>query len=148
MKQLFTFCFFLMAALGLNAQNPVSWTVVYKPISATEGEIVATAMIEKPWHMYSQKATEDGPIPTTFTFSDSKLYQLNGKTEESNAHEEFDKAFGAKIASFSGSAEFKQKVKLSGAKAGTVIPFKVEYMVCNDMTCLPPKTVDLNVKVQ
>jgi hypothetical protein len=130
-----------------QTQNPVTWKVAFNASSAVEGEIIISAAIEPGWHTYSQRPTTDGPIPTSFSFTPSKQYELIGKTEESNAHEEFDKAFEAKTFIFTGKAEFKQKIKITG-KPGFIIPFKVEFMSCNDRMCLPPKTVDLNVKVQ
>lgn len=149
MKKILTLCFTLFTAAHVysQAQNPVTWMASYKSISASEGEIIITAHIEKNWHTYSQKPTADGPIPTSFSFTPSKQYQLVGKTEESPAHEEFQEAFGAKVFLFSDKAEFKQKIKITG-KPGFSVPFKVEYMCCDDKMCLPPKTMDLNVKVQ
>lgn len=147
-KKFLTLCFALVALLGISqTKDPVKWTASYKAISATEGEITVTASIEKTWHTYSQKATADGPVPTSFNFAPAKHYQLIGKTEESEAHEEFDNAFGAKTAVFSDKAEFKQKIKVL-AKGAQTISFKVEYMCCDDKMCLPPKTVDLTVKTQ
>jgi thiol:disulfide interchange protein DsbD len=149
MKNIITFCISLFTFLSIQAQvqNPVKWVASYKSISATEGEIVISATIDKGWHTYSQKPTTDGPIPTSFNFTPSKQYQLIGKTEENQAHEEFQEAFGAKVFLFSDKAEFKQKIKIT-SKSGFAIPFKVEYMCCDDKMCLPPKTIDLNVKVQ
>lgn len=149
MKQLLTLC---LAFLGITstfaqAPNPINWTAVYKSISASEGEIVITGTLEKGWHTYSQRPTDAGPIPTSFTFTPSKFYKTDGKTTEANAHEEFVKAFDAKIFVFNEKAEFRQKIKLSG-KAGFMVAIKIDYMCCNDMMCLPPKTVDLQVKVQ
>src|SRR6185436_9588093 len=95
-----------------QSKNPLSWQASYVPASATEGEIVITAKIETGWHTYSQRATDAGPIPTSFTFTPSKQYQLVGKTEESEAHEEFVPAFEAKIFVFKDKAEFRQKVKI------------------------------------
>lgn len=149
MKKIIALCFGLFAFLNAHSQapNPVSWMATYKSISASEGEIVITALIEKNWHTYSQRPTADGPIPTSFSFPLSKQYQLDGKTEESQAHEEYQEAFGAKVFLFSDKAEFRQKIKILG-KGGFPISFKVEYMSCDDKMCLPPKTVDLSVKVQ
>ncbi len=139
---------FLMAfTLNSQTQNPVTWQATYKNISATEGEIIIIATIEKGWHTYSQRESDAGPIPTSFKFDASKQYLLVGKTEESNAHEEFVKAFDAKIFVFTGKAEFKQKIKFS-ANVKPTITFKVDFMCCNDAMCLPPKTVDLSVKVK
>lgn len=148
MKKLFFLCLSTLSTLlSLAQQNPVTWTATYKSTSATEGEVVITATIEKNWHTYSQRPTDAGPIPTTIKFSAAKNYMLVGRTEESNAHEEFVKAFDAKIFVFTGKAEFKQKVKLN-TKTPTNIGLTVEYMCCNDQMCLPPKTIDLIVKAQ
>jgi len=137
---------FLYSGAKSQTQNPVKWQTNYKSISATEGEIIITADIEKGWHTYSQRPTDAGPIPTSFKYTPSKDYEVIGKTEESNSHEEYVKAFEAKIFVFTGKAEFKQKIKVK--KKGVAIVVKVEYMCCNDLMCLPPKTVDLNVKIQ
>jgi DsbC/DsbD-like thiol-disulfide interchange protein len=149
MKKIVAFFIGLFSFVNLNAQvqNPVSWTTSYKSMSATEGEITITAKIEKGWHTYSQRPTDAGPISTTFTFPPSSQYKLVGKTEENGSHEEFDKAFETKIFVFNETAEFKQKIKLTG-KASFDLKFNVECTVCNDNMCLPPKIVDLKVKVQ
>jgi len=142
----FTIAFISLASIKGQNTNPVTWQATYKAGSATEGEIILTATIEKGWHTYSQKVVADGPIATSFTFTPSKQYSLVGKTEESKAHEEYVKAFEAKISVFTDKAEFRQKIKHSGKPASVAI--KAEYMCCNDMMCLPPKTIDLTVKVQ
>lgn len=149
MKKPIAFCVALFLSLSVFSQapNPVSWITSYKSISATEGEITITALIEKTWHTYSQIPVTDGPIPTTFSFTPSKNFDLVGSTSESKPEEEYVEAFGAKVMHFSDKAEFKQKIKLN-SKAGFVIPFTVEYMCCDNKMCLPPKTVNLSVKTQ
>jgi thiol:disulfide interchange protein DsbD len=149
MKKIIVLMFMLCSFFTLKSQtqNPVTWAATYKSISATEGEIIITATIEKGWHTYSQRESDAGPIPTSFKFDASKNYQLVGKTEESNSHEEFVKAFEAKIFVFKDKAEFRQKVKVT--TAGKLdIAFKADFMCCNDAMCLPPKTVNLSVKVK
>jgi thiol:disulfide interchange protein DsbD len=74
-------------------------------------------------------------------------YELIDKTLETDAHEEFVKAFDAKIFVFTNKAEFKQKIKIKN-KNHFSITMKIEYMSCNDMMCLPPKTIELQVKIQ
>lgn len=149
MKKLIALTFvFFMSAMGFaQAPSPVNWITSYKAISATEGEITMTALIDKTWHTYSQIAVTDGPIPTTFSFTPSQNYELIGKTSESKPEEEYVEAFGAKVLHFSEKAVFTQKVKLNG-KAGFMINFSVEYMCCDNKMCLPPKTVALSVKTQ
>ena len=144
---LLSFAIFLSTAFFAQENNPVIWKAHYQKISATEGEIVIEAQIQKNWHTYSQRPTEDGPIPTSFTFTPSPAYELVGAAIESEAHEEFVPAFDAKIFVFTNKAEFRQKIKLSG-KPGFIIKLSVEYMSCNDMMCLPPKTIELSVMTQ
>lgn len=126
--------------------TPVKWDGHYKELSNGEAEIIITANIESHWHIYSQRPTDAGPIPTSFVFSEAKAFQLIGKTEEENAKEEFVKAFDAKIFVFTGKAIFKQKIKRINLKSFSTV-VKLEYMTCNDEKCLPPKTVDLTVEV-
>ncbi len=149
MKFLRLLSLLVLSSLRLSAQeqNPVLWTSSYRAISETEGEITLLARIEPGWHTYSQRPTDAGPISTSILFTESKLYELIGKVEEINVHEEYDKAFEAKLFMFSNKAEFKQKIKLK-AKPGFEVSFKVEYVCCSDKMCLPPKTIELKVKAQ
>lgn len=147
MKNFIFLLLFISTVTFAQGPNPILWSATYKAINAKEGEIIIQAAIEKGWHTYSQRPTDAGPIPTSFVFKPLPDYQLNDKTIETDAHEEFVKAFDAKIFIFSTKAEFRQKIKLKG-KAGFLIPIKIEYMCCNDMMCLPPKTIELQVKIQ
>jgi DsbC/DsbD-like thiol-disulfide interchange protein len=148
MKKLFTFFLpiFILLSASAQTQDPVHWKTSYKPTSITEGEIIIEASIDKGWHTYSQRPTDAGPISTSFTINPTKNYKLVGKVTETDAHEEFDEAFGAKLFVYHEKAEFHQKIRLT-SKGGFNIPFKVEFICCNDRMCLPPKTVDLSVKV-
>jgi thiol:disulfide interchange protein DsbD len=133
--------------LTAQQQDPLSWSAKYEAVNDKEGKIVVTAIIQKGWHTYSQRETDAGPIPTTFSFTPSKNYALKGKAEETGAHEEFDKAFEAKLHVFHDKALFTQRIAVTSSQPFT-IPFTVEYMSCNDMMCLPPKTATLQVRVQ
>jgi len=148
MNKFFLFLFFV-PLLVLNAQqkDPVTWTTSYKTLSAGEGEIFITGKIEKGWHIYSQRPTDAGPIPTSFTLVPSSAFEKSGDPVEEGSQEEFDKAFDAKIFVFNDKAVFRQKIKVK-AKPGFVVPIKLEYMSCNDMMCLPPKVIELSVKTQ
>ncbi len=136
------FAIFHIVGMAQNSLNPVSWKVTYIDKSNSEGEITFIATIQDKWHIYSQRATDAGPIPTSFTITPAVNFQLVGKVEETNAHEEFVKAFDAKVFVFEHEAVFKQKIKRKNNQSFT-IKMSLEFMTCNDMQCLPPKTVDL-----
>ncbi|MCD6017840.1 MAG: disulfide bond formation protein DsbD [Bacteroidetes bacterium] len=148
MKHIILLVFFFSAVTGFsqNALKPVTWSVSYVEKTATEGEIVFKAIIEKKWHIYSQRPTDVGPIPTSFTVTTDSNLELVGKTEEMEAHEEYVTAFEAKVFVFSGEAIFKQKVKRKNAK-GFSVNTSLEFMTCNDVQCLPPSTQNFTVAV-
>lgn len=140
------FSLFALQCISQNALKPVTWNVSYVEKSATEGEIVFKAVIEKKWHIYSQRPTDVGPIPTSFTVSPNVSIELIGKTEEMEAHEEFVAAFDAKVFVFSGETVFKQKVKRKSNNA-ILINTSLEFMTCNDVQCLPPSTLNFIVTI-
>jgi DsbC/DsbD-like thiol-disulfide interchange protein len=149
MKTLLILLSTFLCSIGMlqaQAPSPVKWSASYEKVNDKEGFIHIKADIDKGWHTYSQRPTDAGPIPSSFTFTPSKGYELIGKTEEEGAHEEFVKAFDAKIFVFTGTALFKQKINLK-SKGKQTIALKVEYMCCDDMMCLPPKTLELSVTV-
>ncbi len=148
MKNLFLILLSLFTVTGFaqTPLKPVTWNVVYVPTSATEGEIQYTATIEKKWHIYSQRPTDVGPIPTSFTVTTSADFDLVGKVEEGEAHEEYVAAFEAKVFVFSEKATFKQKIKLKNQKSFT-IKTSLEFMTCNDIQCLPPTILEFTVLV-
>ena len=135
-----------MVTFSQNPLKPVKWNATYVSISSTEGEIQFTASIEKKWHIYSQRPTDVGPIPTSFTITTSQDFELVGKVQEGQAHEEFVAAFDAKVFVFSDKAVFKQKIKLKNQK-GFTIKTALEFMTCNDAQCLPPTTLDFSVSI-
>lgn len=140
---------FLVINLVVFAQaplSPVSWSVSYSDLPNNEGEITFKAKIDPKWHIYSQRPTDAGPIPTSFNITAGAGFELTGKVQENDAHEEFVAAFDAKVFIFEKEAVFKQKIKRKST-AGFKISASVEYMTCNDRQCLPPKTVDLGVDV-
>lgn len=139
----------LAISIRVNAQNtinPVTWVANYVAKNATEGELVFTATIEKKWHIYSQRPTDAGPIPTSFTIKPTTNFELTGKVEETNAHEEYVPAFEAKVFVFEETAVFKQKIKLK-TKTNFIVNASLEFMTCNDKQCLPPKIVELVIAV-
>jgi ABC-type thiamine transport system substrate-binding protein len=149
MKKTFALFFSLFVFLAANSQvqNPIKWSATYTSFSNGEGEIIITGIIEKGWHTYSQQPNEAVPLPTLISFKESENYQLLGEAIEKNAQEEYDATLGKKLLVFVDKAEFKQKVQLK-AKGPQIILFTVEYISCDNKMCLPPTTIDLNVKIQ
>lgn len=138
MKKIFIISFIIMVASVSFAQaQPVKWQFEAVKKSNNQFEIIATAYIDAPWHMYSQ-FVKGGPVPTSFRFKANPLVRLSDKMqEEGRVEKNFDKNFGVEIATFSNKVQFKQLATLK-VNAKTKIAGVVEFMVCDDSHCLPP----------
>ncbi|MFY0252407.1 protein-disulfide reductase DsbD domain-containing protein [Chitinophaga sp. 30R24] len=148
MKKLFTVLalFALPILASAQIENPVKWSFTAKKVNATTYEVHATATINSGWHLYSQDAGE-GPVPTTFKFTKNPLAVTTGKVEEvGKLHKSFDKNFDSELKYYENSVDFVQKVTVKG-KAATKVKGVVEFMVCDDHQCLPPKDLEFAVSV-
>ena len=146
MKKLLVLFCSIVFAMNVHAQkpNPVKWTFSAIKKSDKQYEVVASASIDAPWHMYSQFVS-GGPMPTTFTFSKNPLIQLAGKTKEKGKLQKmYDKNFKTELSFFSDKVDFIQTVNLKVASKTNLVGV-VEYSICNDDRCLPPAKVSFEV---
>jgi thiol:disulfide interchange protein DsbD len=148
MKKLFLLLSFLLLATSSFSQiyDPVKWSTSVEKISETEYNLVINAAIEMKWHLYSQNVPQDGPIPTTFIFEPSEDYELIGTPSEDEGHSENDPFFGMIIKYFENNATFKQRIKVLSENSFDIVG-EVEFMVCDDTSCLPPTFVDLEFTI-
>ncbi|MCW3463234.1 protein-disulfide reductase DsbD N-terminal domain-containing protein [Chitinophaga nivalis] len=148
MKKLLTALalFVLPFLASAQIENPVKWNFTSKKVNATTYELHLTATIDAGWHLYAQEAGE-GPVPTTFKFTKNPLTALAGKvTEVGKIHKSFDKNFNSELKYYENTVDFVQKVTVKG-KAATKVKGSVEFMVCDDHQCLPPKEIEFAVSV-
>jgi hypothetical protein len=121
--------------------QPVKWLARLEKISDTEFDVVYTAAMEKGWHVYSQLQTNaEGPVATSFQFGPNEAVTPQGSTSEGKPTKVYDNNFMMDVSYFSQSADFRQRLKLSGP-APSFYPTSLEFMCCNDETCLPPTTI-------
>jgi thiol:disulfide interchange protein DsbD len=129
-------------------QDPVKWTYTARKKSAQVYEVVITATLPKPWHLYSQTTPKGGPIATKIKFTPNPLLTLEGTTKEvGKLLDEYDPNFKVNVKYFGEKVEFVQTVKLK-VKSKTNIGGTITYMVCDDEKCLPPATKSFSVALQ
>lgn len=139
MKKIFLLVTALWSLQIAAAQNPVKWEFKAKKIDGESYEVSLTAMIQGKWHIYSQLTPEGGPVPTQIVFSKNPLIVLNGTIKEvGNLHEKHEEVFGINVKYYDGKVVFKQIITVK-KKVKTKLSGTVEYMVCDDKQCLPPK---------
>ena len=148
-KYILLFSLFIGFIANVNAQihDPVKWKTSVEKVSETEYDLIIKATIDSGWHLYSQNVPEGGPIPTSFSFKESKKeYELIGKMVEGKGHEVHDPVFDMDIKYFGDEATFKQRIKVL-SKNNITITGALEFMVCDDTNCLPPTDVDYSFEV-
>lgn len=141
--------FFALFTLSVSAQrkDPVSWKYESKKLVNNSYQIIITATVQAPWHIYSQN-TGEGPVPTKFEFKKNPLVTLDGNVaEKGNLQKNYDPNFKSEVKYYANSVQFIQTIKLK-AKVKTSVSGTVEYMVCNDEQCLPPSKKSFTVAVQ
>ena len=139
----------LVASVAVAAQvlEPVSWSFRSEKTGDNTFDLVMTAELEASWHLYAMDIEEGGPIATSFTFEPGKGYKLSGKTVEVTKPEvKFDNSFGMDIGMHSGTAEFRQKVTVTGSPV--TVKGYVTFMSCDDRQCLPPRDVEFALELR
>src|SRR3954463_543282 len=118
MKKLSLVLTILIVSVASYAQplNPVSWTFTSKKISDKVYEVQMIATIQSGWHLYSQVQPDDAIAqPTSFTFNQNPLVDLDGKVKEVGKMQKFtDKKLGVSANQYSNKVVFIQRVKLKG----------------------------------
>jgi len=144
--------FFGIAFCGFS-QNPVEWKFSAKKIAEKLYEIHLAAIVQNPWHIYSQFTPEGGPIATSIQFNKNPLIEIEGTAKEiGKLQQKHEEVFGVDVKYFGGNIDFVQIIKIKGkgnpSTPRTNISGTIEYMICNDQECLPPKTVAFNVRLE
>ncbi len=140
-KLLFPFVLLLFAvAVQAQIHEPVKFKYELKTLSAGEAEVIFTGTVEKGWHVYSTDLGDGGPISATFNAEKLSGAELVGKLKPVGKEiSSFDKLFEMKVRYFENTAQFVQKLKLTGG--AYQIEGYLEYGACNDENCLPPTQV-------
>ncbi len=110
-------------------------------------DVMLTAQLEEGWHLYATELSSDqGPIPTSFRFMPSDAFEVAGVLMEPEAKEEYDPNFAMTVRHHSGRPVFSLPIMRKSKEAFTV-EGELEFMVCNDKTCLPPEVVRFSIPI-
>jgi thiol:disulfide interchange protein DsbD len=127
--------------------SPVQWSFAAETLPNAQVRIDMKASIESGWHVYATALPSDeGPLPTVVEIDASEHFTLVGKVHEPEAEQAYDPNFAMDLWFHSGQPVFSQLIARKTTGAFTVTG-SVEYMVCNDKTCLPPVKVPITVEI-
>ena len=144
MRKILSICLLLIAVVAqAQIQEPVKFKSELKTLAAGEAEIVFTATIDKGWHVYSTDLGDGGPISATFNVEKISGATVVGKMQPKGKEiASYDKLFEMNVRYFESTAQFIQKLKLTGGDYK--IEGFLEFGACNDENCLPPTQVEFN----
>ncbi len=114
-------------------ENPVQWNISSKPLGDDKLEITMSAKLDKGFHVYTHDINpEAGPIPLSVLYEGKSVKVLQQKVEGKRVTK-FDEAFGVELSWF----ENKFTITHIIASSQKSITGTIDYMVCNDMSCMP-----------
>ena len=152
MKHIFTTIGVLFISIYSYAQiiDPVIWNFSKKQISENQIELQFTANIEENWHLYSQFTgqylNDDGPVPTSFIFTESDSYIRKDSVIEEPPIEEYDPIWGETLKYYEGEVTFRQIIEVLNND-----PFKIEgdinFMLCDEAQCVFPMPVTFSFHI-
>ena len=144
MRKILSICLLLIAVVAqAQIQEPVKFKSELKTLAAGEAEIVFTATIDKGWHVYSTDLGDGGPISATFNVEKISGATVVGRLQPKGKEiASYDKLFEMNVRYFESTAQFVQKLKLTGGDYK--IEGFLEFGACNDENCLPPTQVEFN----
>ncbi len=127
--------------------DPVSWTFSWERNKENEYELIFTATVEEGSHLYGMDIPAGGPIPTSFSFTESTDYELAGDVRAVNEGEiVFDQAFEMEIKYYSGEVIFRQTLR--SELDGFIVEGYVNYMACDDERCSPPQDEEFSINIR
>ncbi len=127
------------------AAGPVDVRVSRRQLSATEIEVVFTAAIAPGWHIYAPDCPPGGPNPATLTTEKAVgAKAVGGLKASGNARSLFDPVFGMQVKYFEGQAVFAQRYRITSP--AYAVKGYLEYSACDERSCMPPTTVDFELK--
>ena len=145
MMRFTTFLCFALLFLFFSSQaqilQPAHWTTEISKEHVSIGdevELIFHAKIDANWYLYANDFDPDcGPLLTTLEFSDTKNFVLVGGLKSINPLPKHDEVFDCDVKIFKKTAEFRQKVKVTGSPLK--ISGSIQGQVCTEVDgkCVP-----------
>ncbi len=134
---------FILSATYAQILNPITFNYSVVKKGNDLYEVHVKAMIEPKWHIYSVNNPDGGAQATEIKIKDGKM--VGATKENGKIKTMFEKEFNVNQKYFESSVDFIQLIKLK--PGNKKISGTVNYMVCNDRQCLPPKEVEFKIKM-
>jgi len=147
-KYFFAAAIFLFSTASIHAQgveDPTTWSFETQKLSKNEYKLIFHVALKKGWHVFSQNTGDEFLIPPSFLFNKGKYTKKGKVTEEGKLITAKFEGVDNPVNFYEGSAAFIQIVTVNGFQK---ITGELEYQVCSERMCLPPKKkkFEFNIK--
>ena len=127
--------------------KPVTFTNNLKTLNDSTIEVSFVGVIDSGWHVYGANLEGDGPTSTSFNIDTILGCEINGDLiAVGNEKSQYDEMFGMQVRYFENKVTFKQLITLTGDEYK--LKGYLEYGACNNSSCIPPTTVDIDINGQ
>ena len=139
MKHVCTALLMLFVWMTASARTAVTWRHEVVPAGENVFDIVFTAKIPEGWHMYDLGPYgNDGPYPTSIVCDAGDAATVSGPVRPQRPPDKaFEELFQMEIGSYKDSASFIQRILCKTIPAR--FEANLEWMICNDISCMPPR---------
>lgn len=147
LRKLLPFLFLFLSTAAFAQEEVVRWTNSVEQTGDDTYRITLSASIVDGWHMYDLGPYDEmGPNATVITFTPSEGVTLEGGIRQlDKPYRYYDDLFEMEIGYFEHKARFEQDVKLAGT--GGTVRIGLEWMACNEGSCLPLDDMEMTVKL-
>jgi len=129
---------FITLATFAQIYEPIKWTVKQKITGENTAEIQIRASIDEGWHLYGLNIPKDGPRATSIVFETMNHAKKVGPLQApSKLLKQYDVNFDMELNWYAKEAVFIQRISFTDPQKVSIKGY-VEFMACNDQSCLPP----------
>ncbi len=146
---LFVIVLFMVATTVVKSQiqQPVKWTFEIKEMNRYEVKVIAHATIDEGWKIYGISVPKDGPFSTNIVLEPNDTFRpVKKAVEDTKSVVKHDDVFDMEVPFFKKKATISHNVRI--LKRPTTIKGYVEFMTCNEESCLPSDEVEFSIEVK
>ncbi|MBN2780368.1 MAG: protein-disulfide reductase DsbD [Candidatus Marinimicrobia bacterium] len=150
MKRIFIIVCLLLAGLLNGQDNAVVRVRNIPDIQADPGsshELALTFAISDGWHINSAGPVDDYSIPTKITLSAAEGIRISGVRYPGGEIKSL--SWGGDLSLYEGEITIPVVISVdpSLSEGERRLDFKLSYQACNDITCLPPRTLSFSARL-
>jgi hypothetical protein len=149
-----SFALLLVAVCSAQETAPrhIDWTL--DPVTRSKAKpgshlsIPVRAHIEAGWHLYAEEQEERGPKALRMWLPENQPFTLSGPIKSPRPFMALDPNFGLRVRYYQGEVTFVLPVTVRAVPAaGEALKVSAYYQLCDDKTCLPPRTYVLEAAI-